>query len=80
MKKIITVDSDSERLNIAALIYIFYFLFFFWGGGGLKRNNGVRITMFSVGIMEKCHFVGRNNGISRFFQRNNEFFFTGIMK
>ena len=32
------------------------------------------------GIMEKCHFVGRNNGISRFFQRNNEFLFTGIMK
>ena len=64
MKKIITVDSDSERLNIAALIYFFY-LFFFGGGGGLKRNNGVRITMFSVGIMEKCHFVGRNNGIRK---------------
>ena len=73
MKKIITVDSDSERLSIAALI-------FFFEGGRLKRKNGVRITIISGGIMEKCHFVGRNNGISRFFQRNNEFFFTGIMK
>ena len=33
MKKIITVDSDSERLSIAALI------FFFEGGGEVKEEQ-----------------------------------------
>ena len=47
----------------------------------VKRNNGIRITDILWGrITTSFGIIDLSNGISRFFQRNNELFFTGIME
>ena len=61
----------------------FYKAFYDFAGlnPGFKRNNGISISEIlwdgittSVGIIDLC------TGISRFFQRNNEFLFYWVME
>ena len=46
------------------------------GRGGIKRNNGMRLTEITT-----CYgIIDLSTGVSRFLQRNNDLFSTGIME